>query len=145
MDVNRNAQIIVDLNAVIDARLQTVWNLHTAVDQWPTWQKDISQAGLTGPFAVGSSFAWQTHGLSIVSTVGEVDAMRRTVWGGPAHGIDGVHAWTFKETTAGVVVQTTESWDGPPIVADPDGMRAVLTSSLTAWLTALKAIAESTD
>jgi hypothetical protein len=47
MDVNHNAQIIVDLNAVIDARLQTVWNLHTAVDQWPTWQKDISQAGLT--------------------------------------------------------------------------------------------------
>ena len=145
MDVNRNAQIIVDLNAVIDAPLQTVWNLHTAVDQWPTWQKDITEAWLTGPFAVGNSFAWQTHGLSIVSTLGEVDAMRRTVWGGPAHDIDGVHVWTFEETAAGVAVQTTESWDGAPIAADPEGMRAALTSSLTAWLAALKATVESTD
>jgi uncharacterized protein YndB with AHSA1/START domain len=143
MDINRNAAVIVELSTTVDAPLETVWRLHTTIDEWPTWQQDISEAKLTGPLAAGGSFAWQTHGLAIVSTIGEVNPMRRIVWGGPAHGIDGVHVWTFEETAAGVIVRTTESWDGPPIVADPDGMRAALTSSLTAWLAALKTTAES--
>jgi hypothetical protein len=145
MDVNRDAQIVVDLSTVIDAPLPTVWSLHSGIDQWPTWQKDITQARLSGLIMVGSSFVWQTHGLSIVSTIGEVTPMRRIVWGGPALGIEGVHVWTFEQSTAGVIVRTTESWDGPPIAADPDGMHTALTSSLTAWLAALKTTAESTD
>jgi len=145
MDINRNAQVIVDLTTVIDAPLATVWNLHTAIDQWPTWQNDITQARLSGPVAAGSSFAWQTHGLSIESTIGEVEPLRRIVWGGPAHGIDGVHVWAFEQTPQGVLVRTTESWDGPPVAADPDGMRTALASSLTAWLAALKTTAETTN
>jgi len=70
------------------------------------------------------------------------DPMRRIVWGGPAHGIDGVNEWTFEQTPEGVLVRTTESWDGPPIAADPDAMRMALTASLAAWLAALKTAAE---
>ncbi|MFC8848471.1 MULTISPECIES: SRPBCC family protein [unclassified Micromonospora] len=144
MDINRGAAVVVDLSTVVDAPLDTVWRLHTAIDAWPTWQHDIDEARLSGPVAVGSSFAWRTHGLSIVSTIGEVEPLRRIAWGGPAHGIDGVHVWTFAQTPAGVAVRTTESWDGPPVAADPDGMRAALTSSLTGWLAALRTAAEST-
>ncbi|WP_261305489.1 SRPBCC family protein [Paenibacillus andongensis] len=143
IDVDRNAQVIVDISIVINAPLQTVWRLQTGIDQWPTWQKDITQAQLSGPIAAGSSFNWETHGLPVISTIREVDPMRRIVWGGPALGIDGVHVWTFTTTPNGVVVHTTESWDGPPVAADPDGMRAALTSSLTAWLAALKTTAEA--
>lgn len=145
MDINRNARIIVDLTTVIDAPLATVWNLHTAIDQWPTWQNDITRAQLSGPVAAGTTFTWLTHGLTIESTIGEVEPMRRIAWGGPAHGIDGVHVWTFEQTTQGVLVRTTESWDGPPIAVDPEGMRTALASSLTAWLAALKTTAESAD
>jgi uncharacterized protein YndB with AHSA1/START domain len=145
MDINRNAQIIVDLTIVIDAPLTTVWNLHTAIDQWPTWQNDITEARLSGPVATGSSFTWLTHGLSIESTIGEVDPTRRIAWGGPAHGIEGVHVWTFEQTPQGVLVRTSESWDGPPVAADPEAMRGALVSSLTAWLAALKSSAEAAD
>ncbi|MGO4494976.1 SRPBCC family protein [Paenibacillus sp. 2RAB27] len=144
-DVDRNAQVIVDLSIVIDAPLQTVWRLQTGIDQWPTWQKDITQAQMSGPLAAGSSFNWVTHELPVVSTIREVDPMRRIVWGGPALGIDGVHVWEFKASPNGVVVHTTESWDGPPVAADPEGMRAALTSSLTAWLAALKTTAEAAN
>ncbi|MNO41513.1 Polyketide cyclase / dehydrase and lipid transport [compost metagenome] len=145
IDVDRNAQVIVDLSIEIEAPQETVWRLQTGIDQWPAWQKNVSQARLSGPIALGSTFQWETHGLPIVSTILEVDPMRRIVWGGPAQGIDGVHVWTITPTTKGVVVHTTESWDGPPVAADPDGMRAALTSSLNAWLADLKTTAEAAN
>ncbi|MDQ0873402.1 uncharacterized protein YndB with AHSA1/START domain [Paenibacillus sp. V4I3] len=143
IDVDRNAQVIVDLSIDIDAPQETVWRIQTGIDQWPTWQKNVSQARLSGPIAVGSTFQWETHGLPIVSTIREVDPMRRIVWGGPALGIEGIHVWTITPTPKGVVMHTTESWDGPPVAADPDGMRAALTSSLNAWLADLKMTAEA--
>ncbi|MDQ0890665.1 uncharacterized protein YndB with AHSA1/START domain [Paenibacillus sp. V4I9] len=145
IDVDRNAQVIVDLSIEIDAPQEPVWRIQTGIDQWPTWQKNVSQARLSGPIAVGSTFQWETHGLPIVSTIREVDPMRRIVWGGPALGIEGIHVWTITPTPKGVVMHTTESWDGPPVAADPDGMRAALTSSLDAWLADLKTTAEATN
>ncbi|MBS4214112.1 SRPBCC family protein [Neobacillus rhizophilus] len=145
VDVDRNAQVIVDLTTVIDAPLQTVWSLQTDINQWPSWQQDITQAQLFGPLAEGSTFKWVTHGLQIDSTISQVDPLRRIVWGGPALGIDGVHVWAFEFTPKGTVVNTTESWDGPPVEADPDGMKAQLTASLKAWLAALKKTAEAAN
>ncbi|WP_222125786.1 SRPBCC family protein [Paenibacillus sp. Y412MC10] len=143
IDVDRNAQVIVDLSIEIEASQEIVWQIQTGVEQWPTWQKDITQVRLSGPIAIGSTFWWETHGLQIVSTILEVDHMKRIVWGGPAHGIEGVHVWSITPTPKGVIVHTTESWDGPPVAADPDGMSAALTASLDAWLASLKSTAES--
>lgn len=143
VDVDRNAQVIVDLSIEIEASQEIVWQIQTGVEQWPTWQKDITQVRLSGPIAIGSTFWWETHGLQIVSTILEVDPMKRIVWGGPAHGIEGVHVWNITPSPKGVIVHTTESWDGPPVAADPDGMRAALMASLNAWLAALKSTAES--
>ncbi|KPV60534.1 hypothetical protein QJ48_05055 [Paenibacillus sp. A3] len=136
---------MVDLSIEINAPQETVWRIQTGIDQWPTWQKNVSEARLSGPIAVGSTFQWETHGLPVVSTIREVDPMRRIVWGGPAQGIEGVHVWTITPTPNGVVVHTTESWDGPPVAADPEGMRAALTSSLNAWLADLKTAAEAAN
>ncbi|MEC0307539.1 SRPBCC family protein [Paenibacillus lautus] len=143
VDVDRNVQVIVDLSIEIEASQEIVWQIQTGVEQWPTWQKDITQVRLSGPIAIGSTFWWETHGLQIVSTILEVEPMKRIVWGGPAHGIEGVHVWSITPTPKGVIVHTAESWDGPPVAADPDGMSAALTASLNAWLAALKSTAES--
>ncbi|MGO4350029.1 SRPBCC family protein [Paenibacillus sp. MCAF9] len=141
-DVDRNAQVIVDLSIEIAASQEIVWQIQTGINQWPTWQKNVSKAQLSGSIAVGSTFHWETHGLPIDSTIREVDPMRRIVWGGPAQGIEGVHVWTITPTAKGVLVHTTESWDGPPVAADPDGMRTALTASLNTWLADLKTAAE---
>ncbi|WP_433256106.1 SRPBCC family protein [Streptosporangium sp. CA-135522] len=139
--IDTRAAVVVRVSIEIDAPLQRVWNLHTDVGNWPTWQTDITTA--TGSVEEGSVFHWSTFGLDIASTVYAVEAPHRTLWGGPAHGIDGIHQWTFGEEDGVVHVHTEESWDGEPIRADVDGMRASLQVSLTSWLQHLKKAAES--
>lgn len=141
-DIDRTAPVIVELQTIIDAAPETLWHLHTDINEWPRWNPGIDKALLRGDFTEGGVFDWETAGLSISSTVLEVRPQRRTVWGGPAHGIEGVHVWTFEPTADGTVVTTLESWAGAPVEADPAGMRAALEGSLSAWLDALKEAAE---
>ncbi|WP_214319136.1 SRPBCC family protein [Nonomuraea sediminis] len=137
-----NAPVVVSLDIVIDAPLERVWQLHTDVNAWPSWQSDITSASAEGPLVPGAVFHWSTFGLDIASTVQEVEPGVRILWGGPAHGITGLHLWTFREEDGVVHVHTEESWDGEPVRADVEGMQAALEASLTSWLARLKETAE---
>ncbi|MEU8472896.1 SRPBCC family protein [Streptomyces sp. NPDC029006] len=140
--IEENAPVVVRLSTDIDAPAAAVWELHTAVDAWPTWNAGVESARLDGPLRPGTTFTWRTHGLDITSTVREIVPGERIVWGGPSAGITGVHVWTFERTGDRVTVRTEESWSGAPAEARPDALRTALHQSLEAWLTALKAQAE---
>jgi hypothetical protein len=140
--IDTEAPVVARHSTVIAAPLSVVWQLHADVDTWPTWQHEIDDAHLDGPFAVGATFAWRTHDLSIDSTVYRVEPERRTLWGGPTEGITGIHAWTFTPVPGGVRVDTEESWSGEPVEAATDDMQAGLDAALVAWLAHLAAAAE---
>ncbi|MFD3440160.1 DHA2 family efflux MFS transporter permease subunit [Streptomyces sp. NPDC058685] len=140
--VDTEAPVVVRRDITIDAPIAEVWRLHTDIDAWSGWNPDITRAALDGPLAKGAELRWHTHGLDITSTVRHLVPGERIAWGGPAHGIDGIHVWTFEETEGGVRVHTVESWSGEPIDARPEEMRAALEASLTAWLQHLKETAE---
>ena len=142
MDINGKAPVITREEITIFAPIQAIWDIQTDVDAWPAWQPDVEQAHAGGLLVPGSVFRWRTAGLDITSTVVEVDAPRRIVWGGPAGGIDAVHVWTFEETPSGVVVHTEESWEGDPVDAQTATLQAALDDSLRAWLHNLKQAAE---
>lgn len=142
MDIDRTAPVIVELHTTIAAPLEKVWNLHTNINAWPSWNSDIVKAQLHSDLAVGTVFEWETHGLSVASTIYQLQPHVEIAWGGPAHGIEGIHVWTFEPVDGGVMVNTRESWAGAPIDADPHGMYAALESSLQNWLAALKETAE---
>ena len=140
-DIDTRAPVISRHSAVIEAPIEVLWGLHTGVDAWPSWQPDIETARLDGPFAPGSTFSWHTGGLDIDSTIYRVEPERRTLWGGPAHGIVGIHEWTFTPLGDGVVrVETAESWSGEPIVADVGTMQDALDGSLVDWLGHLRTL-----
>ncbi|MER7760666.1 SRPBCC family protein [Streptomyces sp. NPDC097619] len=150
--IDETAPVIADHSIRIAAPLERVWELHTRIAGWPDWQPDITEARVDGPVAPGTTFHWETAGLSIDSTVYAVDATRhRILWGGPAHGITGIHEWTFTQDPDGdgdgdgdgtVLVHTRESWAGAPVTADRVHLAAALDQSLASWLTALKRTAE---
>ncbi|MFD5428494.1 SRPBCC family protein [Streptomyces sp. NPDC127084] len=140
--IDENAPIVAEHTIRIAAPLERVWRLHTGISSWPEWLHAVTESRLDGPITPGTTFHWVTAGLSIDSTIYAVDAQRRILWGGPAHGITGVHEWTFTEDGDGVVVRTRESWAGAPVEADRDNLAALLDDSLGTWLDALKKAAE---
>jgi hypothetical protein len=144
-DVDRNAPVVVSQEILIDAPVAVLWALHTNVSAWTTWRSDIDTAELTGAFALGATFHWSTGGLEIASTIRQVRPQRRTVWGGPAAGIDGVHVWEFTPDGERTRVATVESWAGQPVEADVAQARTMLTDHLLTWLAALKHAGETTD
>jgi uncharacterized protein YndB with AHSA1/START domain len=141
--IDPGAPVIARHEIDIKAPLDTVWRLHTDVSNWPAWQTDITAARLDGPFQPGNAFTWTSYGsFTVTSTIYAVADRARTLWGGAADGIMGIHEWVFTHTPAGVHVATHESFSGQPVQADTASMQSILDKSLTDWLGHLKATAE---
>ncbi len=141
-EIDVKAPVVVRCDTVVDAPLRCVWRLLTDVSSWPDWQPDISAAAADRPLRTDSAIRWSTAGLDIESTVYQLRTPDRILWGGTAGGITGIHLWTFEVIGSSVRVHTEESWDGDPVLADVDGMRAALGDSLAAWLGHLRKAAE---
>ncbi len=140
--IDTAAPVIARHSIVVAAPVGTVWRLHTDVDAWPTWQHDIDDAHLDGPFEPGATFSWHTYDLRIASTIYRVEPERHTLWGGTTEGITGIHAWTFTPVPGGVRVATEESWSGDPVQAAVATLQEGLDKALTGWLAHLAAAAE---
>jgi uncharacterized protein YndB with AHSA1/START domain len=143
VDINAAAPVITRDEIVIEAPIRAIWDIQTDVASWPSWQPDVDGAQVDGPLQVGSVFRWQTAGLDITSTVEEIEAPHRIVWGGPAQGIVAVHVWTLTEQGGGVLVHTEESWEGDPVDAQVQTLQTALDNSLRDWLHNLKREAEA--
>jgi uncharacterized protein YndB with AHSA1/START domain len=143
MEINAEAPVITRDEIAISAPIQTIWEIQTDVSAWPSWQPDVDTARADGSLEAGSVFHWQTGGLDITSTVEEVDAPRRIVWGGPAQGIVAVHVLVLSEFDGEVLVRTEESWEGEPVEAAVGTVQGLLDGSLRAWLANLKGAAEN--
>ncbi|MFE1413368.1 SRPBCC family protein [Streptomyces sp. NPDC058746] len=141
--IDETAPAIARLSTRIHAPIATVWELHTDIAAWPTWNPDIDAARPDGPTEPGSSFDWSTHGMEITSTVYEMTPERKIVWGGPSAGITGIHVWTFEQDGDHVVVRTEESWSGAPVEAAAEELGKALRASLEAWLSHLKSRSEN--
>jgi uncharacterized protein YndB with AHSA1/START domain len=137
-----SAKVRSQATITINAPIETVWALVVDVDRWPRWNKAVQTAHLEGPVARGSVFDWKSGGMGIRSTFQDIAPMERLSWTGRTLGTSAIHAWTFRTTDKGVVVTTTESFDGwlPAIL--PGTMRKMLDDTLPALLASLKVAAE---
>ncbi|MGW5276601.1 SRPBCC family protein [Streptomyces sp. NPDC004044] len=143
--VDETAPVVTRKNTVIHAPLQTVWKVQTGVENWPSWQADVTSVvkDTPGRLRPGSVFRWATQGLDITSTVKQVEHGKCLAWGGPAQGINAIHVWTFTPIKDGVLVHTEESWTGAPVVADTTALQTALDASLQNWVNNLKHESES--
>jgi hypothetical protein len=145
MEVNSKAPIISSHEITISAPLETVWRVHTQIANWPDWNPDIAKANLNGPIAVGAVIHWETAGMAIPSTIGEIMPLRKLAWMGETGGILGVHVWSFSATADGTRVRTEESWEGVSLPAPTKDLQRALDASLVRWLAFLKTRAEAPD
>jgi len=143
MEINNQAPLIAHKEIFIQASPEVVWGIHTDINAWSQWHSDISMSRLESPLAVGSLFHWKAGGLSLTSTIQEVEPNQRVSWIGKALGTRARHIWMFRPHQNGTLLTTEESLEGWLVSLSKVVMPAFLERSLATWLDNLKSKAES--
>ena len=118
MDTNREPTIDPDApvagtsEIVIEAPPDTVWDVLTAIDDWPTWNPDVKEASLQGPLAPSTEFRWKAGPGTITSTLQHVERPRLIAWTGRTFGVDAFHVWRLEPKDGSTHVRTEETFDG---------------------------------
>jgi len=142
MEVDRSAPAIAASEAEIEADPQTVWEVLTAFESWPSWNPDVSSVSLEGAVEGGTEFRWKAGRATIVSTIRRVEPPRLIGWTGKTTGIDAVHVWRLEPRDGGTLVTTEESWEGLLVRVLRGPLRRRLQKAVDGGLVHLKAEAE---
>ena len=111
--IQENAPVKASAQVVINAPVGRVWEILTAIPNWPHWQHDVSSATLDGSFKEGVAFTWTTGGSRIQSRLVLVKPERAVVWTGRASIAKAVHVLTLTAVAPGeTIVRSNESMDG---------------------------------
>ena len=138
--IQDDAPVKAELQSVVKAPIETVWNVFSDVEAWPTWNPDARGAHFEGPFVAGTAFSYGTRTQHHL-TLAEVVPPNRVSFYGTYLGYIGITVWEFlalspRETR----VRVRESSDGL-MISIFYGSRQ-LEEHLQGWLTRLKVEAE---
>jgi hypothetical protein len=134
MNINYSAPAVSQHEITVAASTDAVWNLLSNIDRWSDWNAAIAKSKLNGPLEPGSNFVWKSKGVSITSTLQEVEPMRRLSWTGRAIGTRAIHCWTLHPVDGGVTIATAESMEGWLITLLRKTMQRTLDTTLQSWL-----------
>ncbi|MEI2696079.1 MAG: SRPBCC family protein [Saprospiraceae bacterium] len=136
--INNNAPVKCSKTISINASPEKVWNTLTNIDQWSTWQTDITKPKISGALLPGTSFVWTSGGATIQSTLQSVDPFNRLGWTGKTFGIFAIHNWTLTEANNQTQVAVDESMEGLLATLFKKAFNKSLDKSLQTWLDLLK-------
>jgi hypothetical protein len=112
MQAKRDAPVFGTSEITIDAPASVVWEVMSRIDEWPRWNKDITEASLEGELKPGSVFRWKSGPGRIVSTLQTVDPPKQISWSGKTMGVTAIHVWRLQPRDGRTIVTTEESWEG---------------------------------
>ena len=112
MEINRNAPATADGELRIDADPETVFEVISGIDRWPSWNPDVKSVRVEGPVQPGTVFRWKAGPSTLTSTLRVVDPPREIAWTGTTMGIKAVHVFRFQASDGGTLARSEESWEG---------------------------------
>jgi uncharacterized protein YndB with AHSA1/START domain len=142
VDINHSAPAVASAEILVEAPIETVWDVITDIDQWPRWNPAITEASLKGGLQPGSTFRWKAGPGGITSTLLQVNPPHVLGWTGKTFGIKAMHVYQLEPDAGGTRVRTAESWEGLPVRLVPGRMQKMLEDALGPGLEALKREAE---
>jgi hypothetical protein len=142
MEIHENAPVVARSQVRIAADPDSVWELLTDLEKWPTWKSDVRSVALHGALKPGSIFVWKAGPRTIRSTLQEVDRPRAIGWTGATFGVKAIDVFRLEASDGGTLVSEAESWEGLVVRLFARRMRKTLQSSLDGGLAELKAEAE---
>jgi uncharacterized protein YndB with AHSA1/START domain len=140
--VNESAPAVASAQVEVDAGPETVWEVLTSIDDWPSWNPDVRSASLEEGLTEGSRFRWKAGPGTITSTLQRIERPRLIGWTGRTFGIKAVHVHRLEPRGEGTVVSSEESWEGLPVRIFRRRMQRTLDEALGPGLDHLKAEAE---
>ena len=142
MEIDKNAPAVSHAEIEVAASPEIVWAVLTDIGHWPSWNPEVKQASLSGPFAPGVQFRWKAGPGTITSTIQVVEPLRRIAWTGNWFGVKAIHVHTFEPRDGGTLVTSEESYDGVVARLLRGRLQKVLDGALDSGLQHLKAEAE---
>lgn len=112
ISIHHKAPVKCSKTISIDANSERVWAILTDINNWATWQTDISQPKLNGVLQPETTFDWKTGGAKIHSTLHTVEPYSQFGWTGKTFGMFAVHNWTISEKGGQTMVEVNESMEG---------------------------------
>jgi uncharacterized membrane protein len=110
--INLNAPVKSKDLIQIAAPVDSVWMVLTEIDQWTSWQRNVTEAKLNGAFEEGIQFDWNAGGLSFKSKIHTIQPKQMFGWTGRTIGASAIHNWWFEENDLGTIVRVEESLQG---------------------------------
>lgn len=110
--INQYAPVKSTSTIEIDAPVDTVWKVLTEINEWPSWQENVTEATLQGKLSEGTEFVWKAGGLSFRSQIHTMVPRRKFGWTGKTFGASAIHNWRFETTDKSTVVNVEESLQG---------------------------------
>jgi hypothetical protein len=140
--INEQAPVVGASEIEIGAAPEAVWDVLTAFERWPSWNRDVKSMSVEGPVAEGLVFRWKAGPGTIISTVRLVEPPRRLAWTGKTLGIKAIHYWDLEPREGKTFVRTEESYEGVVARLLRGSLQKTLDAALADGLRSLKAEVE---
>ena len=73
--MNESAPAVASAQVEVDADPETVWEVLTSIDDWPSWNPDVRSASLEEGLTEGSRFRWKAGPGTITSTLQRIERL----------------------------------------------------------------------
>jgi hypothetical protein len=140
--INEKAPVKCSQLIKINAGIEKVWLVITQIDQWESWQKNISDVRLKGEIKAGTHFEWKTGGVKIQSILHTVEPFTHFGWTGKTYGTSAIHNWTLESRNGQTIVSVDESMEGLLARLFKPAFNKNLQRDMHNWLELLKAACE---
>lgn len=141
--INYNAPVKCSKSININASASKVWSVLTNINQWPAWQKKISNSKIDGELQSETTFTWKTGGATIHSTLHTVNANSEFGWTGKTFGMYAIHNWLLIDNDGNTTVEVQESMEGLLARLFKTSFNKNLAEGMQYWLECLKQTCEN--
>ena len=141
IEVNKKAPAFHETQILIHAPAEKVYKVLASINNWPSWQNEVTEASLQGSAAPGKQFVWKAAGFKIKSEIHTANPPTALGWTGKILWIKAIHNWTLVEKGRSTRVIVQESLEG--FLAGM--MQKTLTKGMAQNLYELKLEAERPD
>jgi uncharacterized protein YndB with AHSA1/START domain len=110
--INNSAPVKSQGEIEINAPVENVWHILTTINDWPSWQSEVTESSLNGGLAEGVEFKWKAGGLPFSSEIHTIITNKEFGWTGKTYGTSAIHNWYFSDQGGKTLLKVEESLQG---------------------------------